>query len=205
MKENKLEKKQLISTNINKCLIISFVIFFKNCGLAKNSLAANGDELNTVQNCTAPTGVTEANVTTGWTNAACSSMISDTDDPQLGSYDLKAVTHTTFGCIVNFLYPTLTEGTTYKLTIYAKIATGTQSWACYWHKLQHETIGPKYTKGEQIFHGDSSARVHCYENSPYSTGDAIHIDNLSVTPVTPCFGSETDTVSQAVSPVNEAN
>ena len=174
--------------------------------MAKSSLAANGGELNTVQNCTAPAGVTEADATTGWTQYFCSAFSSAAIDPQLGKRHISAIA-SNLGCLASYTFPALDSSKMYKVSGYQKRASGTHTWNCFPSKMQALTVDTSaWTETSGIFKGGSSSAYVCAGTGVLAEGDTLYIDNISVKEITPCFGSELNTIQNAGAPIaNEAD
>jgi hypothetical protein len=175
-----------------------------------------GSELNTAQICTAPTGVTEANATTGWTNyfGMCNIFTSDAGDPQLGTYELALGYSNSGLCHGFYAFPTLTDGTVYKINYYAKYITGTASWTSWpirdiftsTNIGQRVAIPSSQTAYALVTHYNVGGTYSFLYIGGATSNSIIHVDNISLKTATLCYGSELFTSANAASlSPNEAN
>lgn len=181
--------------------------------------ASYGSELITGAICTAPTGISEGDATTGW--AATGITLATNGTAHLGDFALSATADSNFD---RFSYPytglSLSASTVYRATAYIRhngTATNNGDWKCAlwssdaagtaWNgtKILLTKANTTYAQYTSYFYYNSlQDTLVCQENNGDNDG-GLYVDELSVTAATLCYGDELHTNSNAASIGSEAN
>jgi hypothetical protein len=178
-----------------------------------------GSELLTAAICTAPTGITEGDATTGWTNqgsdpfdTAGTPCTSGCGVDTGNSYALRATANSAWDGASYLL--TVTEETLYVVSLWARHNGTGNNWDVILSSAWGTGVGPKqtytsadttYTQFKKLFYAHDYLKTFLLSSNSAGTG-GLYVDALSLKTVTPCLGSELHTTANAASlSPNEAN
>lgn len=181
--------------------------------------ASYGNELNTAENCVAPEGISEGDVTTGWVCPKCETFESSETAPQLGDHHLDAAnTNASASDYLCTSLPALSASTVYRFSVYIRhngVAANNGDWRCGLGPVVGTLLGSTpititkanntYVNYVDYFYYNSLQDAYtCQENNTDNDG-GLYIDNYSIMAATLCYGGELHTSGNAASLTNEAN
>lgn len=177
--------------------------------------ASYGSELNTTQTCTAPAGITESDVTTGWAqNGTLATFDSLETAPNLGTSHIAGVADAANeGLYYDLSGLSLSAGTIYRLQFDARRdAADANNWYCALsssatsnNAVSYAVTSTTYATNSTLFlYNVQEDTLACRENNGSNLG-GVYVDNVSVKTASICQGNELHTTSNAASIGSEAD